>query len=96
MRGDEKIVDYLLRVDEIINVVRGIGKSVPNDVIVKKVLRSLTTRYDTKFLAIEEAKDLSRFSMDELFGSLSAYEIKIEKVDPSKREVSFTTKNKEK
>lgn len=88
MREDEKIVDYLLRVDEIVNVVRGLGEDIDDNVIVKKVIRSLTSSYDTKFSTIEEARDLNNF-MDELFGSLSTYEMRIESVEPSKREVSF-------
>lgn len=77
--------------------IRGLGEEVLDEVIVKKVLRSLTPKYDTKVSAIEEARELKTFSMDELFGSLFSYETRAMSVEPSKREVSFniTKKGKE-
>ncbi|XP_059070783.1 uncharacterized protein LOC131860394 [Cryptomeria japonica] len=94
MKDEENIVDYLQRVDETVNAVRGLGENIEDEVIVKKVPRSLTTKYDTKVSAIEEAKDLKTFSMDELFGSLFAYEMRTISVEPSKKEVFFTSENK--
>ncbi|XP_057815069.1 uncharacterized protein LOC131028748 [Cryptomeria japonica] len=73
---EKNIVDYLQRVDEMVNHVRGLREYLADEVIVKKVLRSITPKYDTKVSTIEEAKDLSTFSMDDLFGSLSAYEMR--------------------
>ncbi|XP_057872457.2 uncharacterized protein LOC131078704 [Cryptomeria japonica] len=89
MKEEEKIVDYLKRVDEIVNVVRGLEEDVTNEFIIKKVLRSPTTKYDTKVSIIEEAKDLKTFSMDELFGLLSPYEMRIVSAETSKREATF-------
>lgn len=71
-----KIIDYLQRVDEIVNVIRRLGKDSLDEVIVKKVLRSLATRYDTKVSAIEEATNLKTFSMDEIFSSLFDYKMR--------------------
>jgi hypothetical protein len=39
-----------------------------------------------KFLTIEEMKDLDKLTMDELHGILTAYEMRIEKEKPSKKE----------
>lgn len=95
MKEEEKIVEYIQRVDEVLNSIRGLRENVIDEVIVKKVMRSLTTRYDTKVSALEEAKDLKNFSMDELFGSLSSYEMRIIGSETSKREASYnTTKNR--
>ncbi|XP_059068685.1 uncharacterized protein LOC131859146 [Cryptomeria japonica] len=97
MKDEEKIADYLQRVDETMSAIRGLGEEVSDGVIVKKVMRSLTPNYDTKVPSIEEAKDLKTFSMDELFGSPSAYEMRTRSVEPSKREAAFniTKKGKE-
>ncbi|XP_059067484.1 uncharacterized protein LOC131858302 [Cryptomeria japonica] len=94
MKEEEKIVDYLQRIDEIVNAIRGLGEYTLDEVIVKKVLRSLTSKYDTKVSCIEEAKDLKTFSMDELFGSLSTYEMRTVSGETSEREVAFNTTKK--
>lgn len=73
IKDEENIADYLQIVDEIVSAIRGLEEEVKDKVTIKKVLRSLTTRYNTKVSVIEEAKDLKTFSMDELFGSLSTY-----------------------
>lgn len=94
MKEEEKIVDYLQRVDETVNTIRGLKEEVKDEVIVKKVLRSLNPKYDTKVFAIEEAKDLKTFFMDELFSSLSAYEMRTVGIKSSKREAAFTSSKK--
>ncbi|XP_057819106.1 uncharacterized protein LOC131032184 [Cryptomeria japonica] len=79
------------------NAIRGLGEGVLDEVIIKKVLRSLKTKYGTKFSPIEEDKDLKTFSMDELFGSLLASEKITINGETSKREVALniTKKGKE-
>ncbi|KAH9322811.1 hypothetical protein KI387_017450, partial [Taxus chinensis] len=58
MREKESIVAYLLRVDQVVNTMRGLGKEVKEEVVVQKVLRSITPKFDPKVFVIEEAKDL--------------------------------------
>jgi hypothetical protein len=41
------------------------------------VLRSLLLKYDAKVFAIEETRELTKMTMDELHGSLIAYEMRI-------------------
>ena len=41
--------------------------------IVEKVLRSLPSSFDAIVVAIEETKDLSHFSVDELHASLMSH-----------------------
>ncbi|XP_057823542.1 uncharacterized protein LOC131035829 [Cryptomeria japonica] len=94
IKEEEKLAIYLQRVDEIVSTIIGLGEEVIDEFIVKKVMRSLTTRYDTKVSAIEEAKDLKSFSMDELFGFLSTYEMRTVSVEVFKREVAFNTTQK--
>ncbi|XP_040942243.1 receptor-like protein 9DC3 [Gossypium hirsutum] len=48
-----------------------------NDTYRAKVLRSLTTKFDHVMAAIEETKDLSVLSVDELMGSLQSHEARI-------------------
>jgi hypothetical protein len=66
-------------VDEIVNTIKGLGEKVEELIIVQKVLRSLPLRFDVKVYSIEEMKDLDLLAMDELYGILKTYEMRIEK-----------------
>ena len=65
MKYGENFVAYLLRVDEIVNTVRGIGKTVEESMIVQTILRSLPLIFDAKVSIIEEMKDLDKWIMGE-------------------------------
>ncbi|XP_074277222.1 uncharacterized protein LOC141600865 [Silene latifolia] len=47
--------------------------------IVRKILRSLSDKWQPKVTAIQEAKDLSKLSLNELMGSLMAHELSLAK-----------------
>ncbi|MDL1135896.1 hypothetical protein PS057_21425, partial [Yersinia pestis] len=96
MEDNENVDSYMQRVNEVTNDIRGLGEEIKEPVIVKKVLRSLLPRFDSKVSAIEEAKDLNEFSMDELHGSLTAYEMRIGKTSSSDREAAFKVQKKAK
>jgi len=95
MNGDESI-EYMHRVSEIVNAIWGLGDKIEDFVIMKKVLHSLLEKYNSKFFPIEEPKDMNTSSMDELHGSLTAYEMRIAKEKPSNKEVAFKAKQKAK
>lgn len=63
----------------IVSQMRSYGENITNETIVAKVLRSLPPKFDHVVAAIEESKDLSIFSFDELMGSLQAHETRINK-----------------
>ncbi|XP_059067942.1 uncharacterized protein LOC131858669 [Cryptomeria japonica] len=94
MTKDEKIADFFLRISEIVNSIRGLGETLEEKVVVKKVLRSLTPKYDSKVSALEE-RDLNKLTIDEMHGVLTAYEMRIsEDIQPSK-ETAFKTHKKD-
>jgi uncharacterized lipoprotein YehR (DUF1307 family) len=76
MNEKEDIATYLLRVDEVVNAIRGLGEELDESLVVQKVLRSLLLKYDAKVSAIEETRDLTKMTMDELHGILMAYEMR--------------------
>lgn len=78
MKESENIAAYLLRIDEIVNSIIVLGEGVNESIIVQKVLRSLPLIYDAKVSAIEESWDLTKMTMDELHGILTAYEMRTE------------------
>ena len=53
-----------------VSQMRTYGEKILDETIVSKVLRSLTLKFDHDVAVIEEAKDLSILSIDELMGSL--------------------------
>ena len=78
MKEDGDIVAYVLQVDEIVNIIRGLGEEIEGLVIVQKILRSLPMGFDPKVSSLEERVYLATLTMDELHGILMAYEIRTE------------------
>ncbi|KAA0054957.1 putative mitochondrial protein [Cucumis melo var. makuwa] len=81
MSEDETVVEYNERVLEIANESFNLGEKIPESKIVRKVLRSLPGKFDMKVTTIEEAHDITKLKLDELFGSLLTF-----KMDISNRE----------
>ena len=54
MKQGEDIEAYFLRVDEIVNIIRGLGEKIEEPIIVQKILRFLPMRFDSKISTIEE------------------------------------------
>ncbi|CAM8902874.1 unnamed protein product [Rhodiola kirilowii] len=75
MKESESIAEYNTRVLELSNEASALGKSIDEDRLVSKVLRSLPLRFAMKVTAIEEMHDISKLKLDELTGSLRTYEI---------------------
>jgi hypothetical protein len=93
----EDIATYLIRVDEVVNVIRGLCEELDESLVVQKVLRSLLLKYDAKVSAIEETRDLNKMTMDELHGTLMAYEMRTgTKSDQTNNEAAFKSIKKTK
>ncbi|GKC45934.1 retrovirus-related pol polyprotein from transposon TNT 1-94 [Tanacetum coccineum] len=92
MKNNESVQDYLARVSAIVSQMRSYGEKIADEVIVAKVLRSLTPKFNHVVAAIEESKDLSKFSFDELMGSLQALEARITRSVVFEEEKAFQTK----
>lgn len=70
MNDDETIADFSVWVLDLTNESFALGEKISEAKMVKKVLRSLPTRFSIKVTAIEEANDITSMKLDELFGSL--------------------------
>ncbi|GAV62252.1 DUF4219 domain-containing protein/UBN2 domain-containing protein, partial [Cephalotus follicularis] len=68
------ISDMFTRFTTIINSLKNLGKSYPNQELVRKILRCLPKSWTPKVTAIEEAKDLSALPLEQLLGSLMTHE----------------------
>eukprot|EP00253_Pinus_taeda_P014536 PITA_14536 len=88
MHNDESVANYFLRIDEIVNCMKNLGEEIKEVVLVEKVLRSLSSKFDSKVSAIEEKQNLQSLTMSQLHEILTAYEMR--KGGPlDKRETAF-------
>jgi hypothetical protein len=89
MNEDEIVNTYFLRVEDFVNAMKGHGQKIEDSFLVQKILRSLPNIFDQKVSAIEELNDLKVLSIDQLQGTVTAYEMSIIKYKPTSREESF-------
>ncbi|GJU79528.1 zf-CCHC domain-containing protein [Tanacetum coccineum] len=76
---DESIDCAFSRFNTIITSLKALDESFSSRNHVRKFLRALPTKCRPKATAIEESKDLSTLSHDELIGNLKVYEVVLEK-----------------
>ncbi|GJX52298.1 hypothetical protein Tco_0280667 [Tanacetum coccineum] len=67
------------RFNTIITSLKALDESFSSRNHVRKFLRALPSKWRPKVTAIEESKDLSKLSLDELVGNLKVYEVVLEK-----------------
>ena len=92
MKGDESINDFHVNILEISNASSALGEKIPEDKLVRKMLRSLPKRFDMKVTAIEEAQDIYKMKVDELIGSLLTFELSInERSEKKNKSIAFVS-----
>ncbi|XP_050367279.1 uncharacterized protein LOC126785698 [Argentina anserina] len=86
MKDDETIDQYHKRVITITRAICSLSvrKTIPEDEIVLKVLRSLPSRFETKAITISYAYDLDEYTLVELIGNLRIYEADLMAKDQKK------------
>jgi hypothetical protein len=89
MNEYETISKYFLRVEELVNAMKGLGEKFEESFLVQKILRSLLDKFNPKVFAIEELNDLTTLSIDQILGTLIAYEMIISKDKSITREAYF-------
>jgi Reverse transcriptase (RNA-dependent DNA polymerase)/gag-polypeptide of LTR copia-type/Integrase core domain/GAG-pre-integrase domain/Domain of unknown function (DUF4219)/Zinc knuckle len=93
MGRDEKMQQFLTRVQKIVNQMKIYGDQLSDQTIVCKVLRSLTDNFNHVVAAIEESKDLTTYTLDELMGSLMTHESRLMKAEEKSEEKAFYTQS---
>ncbi|GJU45017.1 hypothetical protein Tco_1202283, partial [Tanacetum coccineum] len=76
---DETIDCAFSRFNTIITSLKALDESFSSRNHVRKFLRALPFKWRPKVTAIEESKDLSKLSLDELVGNLKVYKVVLEK-----------------
>lgn len=75
----KSILEYFTRVIKIVNNMKCKGEKIKDLYIIEKILRSLNSKFYNVVIAIEESKDLSIITVDELLASLEIHEQHINK-----------------
>lgn len=95
MKEAENVGDYCMRAKACIEKMRAFGEKVDNEVILKKVLRTLFPKWRETSIIIEETKDLRTLSYDQLVGSLMSHEERFETPNVwGMEEKAFTSKKR--
>ncbi|XP_070054658.1 uncharacterized protein [Nicotiana tomentosiformis] len=83
----------------ITNELKSLGKVFTSEELVSKVLRILPASWELKVIAIQEAKELDKISLDELVGNLKTHEmrkIEMRKEEPKRDKVLVIKEYQEK
>ncbi|XP_063942751.1 uncharacterized protein LOC135150395 [Daucus carota subsp. sativus] len=93
MKSSGNIGEFVTRLKTVKNQMKRNGESLDDVRVMKKLLRSLTRKFYYVVTSIEESKDLSTISIDELVGSLQAHEQRMNLYDdPSHLEKALQSK----
>src|SRR5664279_5534480 len=92
MNQGESVQAFLTRVTSTVNQIKSCGEDLAEKIVVMKVLRSLTAKFDHVVAAIEESKDLSTYTFDELMGSLQVHEVRLNRSEVKDDTKAFYTK----
>ena len=94
MKEDESFDEFYAKLKNIVNSAFNLGETIPEPMVVRKVLRFLPERFHAKITVIEESKDIDSIPLTELVGNLQAYELGLTKIGKSSKSKSMTLKTK--
>ncbi|KAF5458930.1 hypothetical protein F2P56_022923 [Juglans regia] len=90
MKDDETFDAIYAKLNHVVNSSFNLGDKIPENRIVRKILKSLPERFHPKVTAIEESKDLDNMRIEELVGSLQTYEHTLP-VDKKNKSIALNT-----
>ena len=76
---DEKIVEYVSKVQKLVHLMKGYGETLTDKMIVEKVMCMLTSHFDHVIVAIQKSNQLETLKLEGLVCSLEAHDIRIVK-----------------
>ncbi|KAL6349726.1 hypothetical protein AAG906_041133 [Vitis piasezkii] len=93
MKDNESIKEYVDRLMEVVNKIQLLGKDLTDQRVIEKVLVSLPERFESKISSLEDSKDLTKISLDELVQAFQAQEQRRSMRQKDNNEEAFLTKN---
>ncbi|XWS10510.1 hypothetical protein CRYUN_Cryun39dG0085800 [Craigia yunnanensis] len=78
---NESITSWFDRYTTITNQLNQLGEIIPEDELVKRLLKSLPKAWRSTMIAIHEAKNLNKISLNEICGSLLTYEQEVNQIN---------------
>ncbi|KAK0608020.1 hypothetical protein LWI29_024261 [Acer saccharum] len=82
MKENESVVEYFTKVTSVVNQMASNGEVLDDLRVVQKVLHSLPENYFSLVTVLEQTKDLKNLTLEDLQGTLKAYEMKINLLFP--------------
>jgi len=84
MKEGEKVIP-VWDAHGIVNKLKYNGEEINTSMVVRKIHRSLTPKFNCVLCSIEESNDMSILSLDELHGSLLVHEQRMQDVQPDEQ-----------
>lgn len=91
MKDDELLEVYLTRLIDIVNQMKTYGEPLPNKRIVQKILISLSKKFDVIVSIIDMTKDIETLGVQQVIGSLKAFDQRLKKCAENATENAFQT-----
>ena len=76
MGEDEKIAEYVSKVQKLVHLMKGCGETLTDKMIVEKVMHTFTSHFDHVVVAIQEFNKLETLKVEDLVGTLEVHEMK--------------------
>ncbi|TXG63519.1 hypothetical protein EZV62_010513 [Acer yangbiense] len=94
MKEGEKVDKYFARTLTIVNKMKAQGERMEQTVIIEKILRSMTLKFNYVVCSIEESNDLSTMTIDELQSSLLVHEQRMQGQKEEEHALKITNSEK--
>ena len=94
MEEDESFDKFYAKLRDIVNSAFNLGEIIPKPKNVRKVLKSLSERFDAKIIVIEESKDVDKIPLTGLAGNLQTYKLGLTRIGKSSKGKSMASKAK--
>lgn len=83
MKDSDFVDHFMTHVTSIVNQLHTHGENIQEKKVVEKVIRSLPNKFNMVVVTIEESKDLSQLTVEEVMGSFLTHESRFSRNDES-------------